>query len=394
MPKNPTALIVGTGIGGLSAAIALKKIGWAVQLFEKSDSLRTTGSGLSVMSNASAAMKKLLGIDLDLERYGAEIQNFEMRHKSGLLLKRLPMQEISNQQGTPSVCISREKLHQALLDQLGDVNVTFGKRAADYVETTDGIQLNFDDGTVSHGDILVGADGFYSSIREAIGTTSIIQEAGYICWLSLVKYSHPQITPGYVVHYWGSGKRIGIIDIGNGWVYWWGTANMLPHEAKSWQGTNKDVAEFYTGWPDIVHDIILATDSTSIIAVDAKDRTFPETWTKGRVTLLGDAAHPMYTSLGQGAGLSIEDAAVLGYTLRNTDDYAEALKKYEAIRQPRARAIVDASRALSEIEQYDSLVPRVKRDVGMWFASQKTIRERLRESLLFDDIAVQANCKP
>ncbi|MDE1497134.1 FAD-dependent monooxygenase [Xenorhabdus bovienii] len=394
MYKNPTALIVGTGVGGLSAAIALKNIGWSAQLFEKSDSLRTSGSGLSVMSNASSAMQKLLGIDLDLKSYGAEIQNFEIRHKSGLLLKRLPMQEISNQQGTPCVCISREKLQQSLLDQLGDTNIAFGKRAVDYVETADGIQLNFDDGTVYHGDILVGADGFHSSIREAIQTKSIIQEAGYICWLALVKYSHPQITQGYVVHYWGSGKRIGIIDIGNGWMYWWGTANMPPHKIKSWQGTNKDITEFYTGWPDIVHDIILSTDSSSIITVDAKDRTFPETWTKGRVTLLGDAAHPMLTSLGQGAGLSIEDAAVLGYLLKNTDDYKKALKKYEAIRQPRARAIVNASRALSEIEQYDSLVPRLKRDIGMWLASQKTIRDRLKESLLFDDITVQTNYNP
>ncbi|WP_042991345.1 FAD-dependent monooxygenase [Vibrio mimicus] len=390
MNGKPSALIIGTGIGGLSCAIALKKIGWSVRLFEKAESLRATGSGLSVMSNASAAMKKLLDIDLGLEHYGAAIRNFEIRHKSGLLLKRLPFQEIAEEQGAPSVCISRERLQRALLDQLGDVDISFGKRVNGYTEADDAVHVNFEDGTITSGDILIGADGFHSAVREAIGTASTIQEAGYICWLALVKYSHPQITPGYVVHYWGKGKRIGIIDIGNGWVYWWGTANMQNREAQQWRGTNSDVAKVYSGWPDIVSDIILSTRSESIISVDAKDRSFPQTWSKGRVTLLGDAAHPMLTSLGQGAGVSIEDAAVLGHVLRDAEDYSAALRRYEAIRQPRARAIVEASRALSDVEQYAQFVPRLKRDVSMLLAPERTMRERLQASLVFDDGAVYA----
>ncbi|EEW05525.1 FAD-dependent monooxygenase [Vibrio mimicus] len=390
MNGKPSALIIGTGIGGLSCAIALKKIGWSVRLFEKAESLRATGSGLSVMSNASAAMKKLLDIDLGLEHYGAAIRNFEIRHKSGLLLKRLPFQEIAEEQDAPSVCISRERLQSALLNQLGDADISFDKRVNGYTETDHAVQVNFADGTTASGDILIGADGFHSAVREAIGTTSVIQEAGYICWLALVKYSHPQITPGYVVHYWGKGKRIGIIDIGNGWVYWWGTANMPNREAQQWRGTNSDVAKVYSGWPDIVSDIILSTRSESIISVDAKDRSFPQTWSKGRVTLLGDAAHPMLTSLGQGAGVSIEDAAVLGHVLRDAEDYSAALRRYEAIRQPRARAIVEASRALSDVEQYAQFVPRLKRDVSMLLAPERTMRERLQASLVFDDGAVYA----
>lgn len=108
------------------------------------------------------------------------------------------------------------------------------------------------------------------------------------------------------------------------------------------------------------------------------------------MTLLGDAAHPMLTSLGQGAGLSIEDAAVLGHVLDGQGDHAAALHRYETIRQPRARAIVDASRALSEVEQYDRFVPRLKRDLGMWLAPARTMRERLQTSLLFDDLAVRS----
>ncbi|EHD22118.1 Zeaxanthin epoxidase [Brenneria sp. EniD312] len=394
MSKKPTALIVGTGIGGLSCGIALKKIGWSVQFFEKSDSLRTTGSGLSVMSNASAAMKTLLDIDLKLEKYGAEIRNFEIRHKSGLLLKRLPFQEIAQEQGAPSVCLSRHNLQQALLDQLGEADIFFNARIDRFLETEDAVQVSLADGTTCSGDILIGADGYYSAVRDAIKTESVIHEAGYICWLSLVKYAASQITLGYVVHYWGEGKRIGIIDIGGGWVYWWGTANMSNQEAQGWTGTNKDVAAVYSGWPDIVKNIILATPSDAILTVDAKDRSFPEIWTRGRVTLLGDAAHPMLTSLGQGAGMAIEDAAVLAYALKNTDDYGAALRNYEEMRKPRARSIANASRALSDVEQYDRFVPRLKRDIGMLLAPKDAMRERLRESLWFDSQWVKNSFHP
>lgn len=159
---------------------------------------------------------------------------------------------------------------------------------------------------------------------------------------------------------------------------------MAPPEAKVWKGTRRDVSNIYAGWPAIVHDIIISTDDEAIITVDAKDRTFPSAWSKGRVTLLGDAAHPMLTSLGQGAGISIEDSAVLGYVLRNTRDPVMALQRYEAIRQPRARAIVDASRAVSEVEQYEGFVPRLKRDIGMRLVADKAIRKQLEASLLFD----------
>ncbi|MBA6141235.1 FAD-dependent monooxygenase [Pseudomonas juntendi] len=388
MSSKPVALIIGTGIGGLSAAIALKKAGWGVRLYEKSPSLRASGSGLSVMSNASAAMQKLLGVDLGLERYGAPILDFEIRHRSGLLLKRLPFQEIAEAQGAPSVCISRENLQRALLDTLGEAPIELGKRFAGFEQDASGVQVRFEDGSVAAGDILVGADGYHSAVREAMGVRSVVQEAGYICWLALVRYSHPQITPGYVVHYWGKGKRVGIIDIGDGWVYWWGTANMPNRQAQQWQGSSADVAQVYAGWPAIVGDIMRSTPSESVASVDAKDRSFPATWSQGRVTLLGDAAHPMLTSLGQGAGLSIEDAAVLGHVLVDGSDPVAALRRYETLRQPRARAIVDASRALSEVEQYDRFIPRLKRDMGMLLAPARSMRERLQASLLFDDRAV------
>ena len=386
MSAKRIALVIGTGIGGLSSAIALERAGWKVKLFEKADALRASGSGLSVMSNAGIAMQGI-GVDLQLENYGAPITRFEIRHRSGRLLRALPLPDIARELAMPSVCISRAQLQQALLAQLSDVEFHFDKRAASLQEGSGGITVSFDDGRACDGDILVGADGFYSSIREAIGVSSPERAAGYICWLALV--NKPFLDPGRVVHYWGKGRRFGVIDVGGGVTYWWGTANMPPQQASNWRGDRQDIAEHYRGWPEIVQEIIHATPSDAILAVDAKDRVFSETWGRGRVTLLGDAAHSMLTSLGQGAGMAIEDAAVLGYAMREQYRPEQALRHYEAMRKPRARAIVDASRQMSDIEQLDGFLARLRRDIGIRMAPERALYQQVRQSLLFDRQSLQ-----
>ncbi|AXE33295.1 FAD-dependent monooxygenase [Chromobacterium phragmitis] len=387
MSAKRTALVIGTGIGGLSSAIALERAGWRVKLFEKADALRASGSGLSVMSNAGVAMRGI-GVDLQLDNYGAAITRFEIRHRKGYLLRELPLPDISREQDMPSVCISRTQLQQALLAQLYDAEFHFDKRAAGLSEGPLGVEVAFDDGSSSNGDILVGADGFYSSIREAIGISSPVREAGYICWLALVDRAF--LDAGQVVHYWGKGKRFGIIDVGGGTTYWWGTANMPQQQAKNWRGGREDVAGYYRDWPDIVQEVIAATPPDAILAVDAKDRAFSETWGRGRVTLLGDAAHSMLTSLGQGAGMAIEDAAVLGHVMQKQLAPEQALRLYETLRRPRARAIVDASRHLSEVEQFDGFFARARRDIGMRMLPKRKLYQQIKHSLFFDKQVLHA----
>lgn len=382
MNKPLKVIIIGAGIGGLTAAVALLHIGCDVEIYEQAPELRTSGSGLSVMSNASMALSTL-GIDLRLEHFGAPINTFEIRTVSDRLLRKLPLPEISAENGAASVCISRRALQQALLAQLRGVEVQVNAKAMTIHETDEGVSVTFADGRQTHGDLLIGADGIYSTVRNLIHGSQPTRTADYICWLAITRYQHPQITPGYVGHYWGAGKRIGLIDVGGGDVYWWGTANMKAEQARNWRGTNRDVAGFYQGWPDIVADIISKTPSTEIIAVPAQDRPFSNQWGKGCVTLLGDAAHPMMNSLGQGAGMAIEDAAVLAHALQQLSDPRAALRLYEITRIPRAKMLVNASRALSEIEQTESFIPRLKRDLALRFLPSTILKRQVSNTLTF-----------
>ncbi|WP_311567213.1 FAD-dependent monooxygenase [Photobacterium arenosum] len=382
MNRPLKVIIIGAGIGGLSTAVALRRIGCNVEVYEQAPALRTAGSGLSVMSNASVAMSTL-GINLNLEHFGAPIRHFEIRSTRDRLIRRLPLPEISSANGADSVCISRKALQQALLQQLDERCIHVGARVSAIHEGTDSVSISFDDGRTEQCDLLVGADGIYSFVREYIQGPQPVRTADYICWLAITRYQHPQITPGYVGHYWGAGKRIGLIDVGDGEVYWWGTANMKNEQARNWTGNTEDIMSFYNGWPAIVGDIISQTPVEDIISVAAQDRQFSANWGKGRITLLGDAAHPMLTSLGQGAGMAIEDAAVLGHSLSINSDPVQALRQYEALRIPRAEMLVNASRTLSEVEQDDRFFHCLKRDLSLQFAPSASLKRSLENSLIF-----------
>ncbi|MEU2717673.1 FAD-dependent monooxygenase [Streptomyces sp. NPDC007205] len=359
--RTPKALVIGAGIGGLTTAVALRRVGIEVEVYERASDLWPAGTGLSLMSNALTALRSI-GIDLGLERRGRAIETFLFLDAAGRLVRKLPLKEIGDRLGVPSVNIHRAALQQALLEELSDRSVRLGASAVDYTSTAHGVRVRFTDGHEAQGDVLIGADGIRSAIRRQLAGPEEPREPGYVCWLATAPFSHRRFTEGCVRHYWGSGQRFGLIDIGHGHAYWWGTKNMPPATARAWNGGKGEIARAYLGWADEVQEAIRVTPEHAIISVPAQDRPFLERWGEGPVTLLGDAAHPMLTSLGQGAGTAVEDAVILARSLASATDPIQGLRTYESMRRARARRMVHLSRRLSMIEQYERPLPRMLRD--------------------------------
>jgi len=384
MTKNRTKIvIIGAGIGGLAIAACLKKSGFEVEIYERAKELRPLGSALSLMTNALTALAEA-GVKLDFK----DAQVFESLRfltRNGRPIRAIDFGDVARRNGQPSVAIHRASLQQALLEA-ADCKIELGVTATGYVYDSNGVVVTFNDGREVRADVLIGADGFNSVIRANIAGPERPTDWNYIIWRATLAFYHPKVTPGYVAHYWGRGQRFGLADIGGGNVYWWGTKNMPAEQAQDWRGGKTGLQQLYSRWAEEVQAVITATPEEGISSLPAQDRPFLESWGDGPVTLLGDAAHPMLTSLGQGAAIAIEDAVVLAHCLTRIEDHKAALRTYESRRRDRARAMVEGSRALSCIEQLEHPLSTVARDLYFRFAPKRTFVRQNEMALIFPGV--------
>ncbi|MBQ0971857.1 FAD-dependent monooxygenase [Streptomyces sp. RK31] len=382
--RSAKVLVVGAGIGGLTCAVALRRVGLDVEVYERATELRATGSALSVMSNAVTALATL-GIDLGLEKRGQAVESFTVMDRRGRRIRDLPFKEACDQAGAPTFCLSRADLQEALLAEATDCPVRLGATAVGFEAPGTGVTVHFADGRAVSGDILIGADGFNSAVRRHLVGPETARDSGYFFRLGVVPFQHPRVARGSVRHYWGRGQRFGLVDIGRGRCYWW-AALRTPVDAPT-PGRAKDtLRQAYAGWADEVRAVIEATPQEGILTVPSQDRAFLERWGDGPVSLLGDAAHPMLTTLAQGAAMAMEDAVVLAHTLAEPawgDDLVPALRAYEGRRRDRTRAMVAESRAMSDLEQGARIRQRLARDRYFRLAPRRLLARRTAQALTF-----------
>lgn len=345
-------VVLGAGIGGLTTAAALRQAGFAVELYEAAPELRAQGFGLSVQANGINALRAIgLGIEEELLERGGKVETFRFNNPDGTPLRVLPVHRQDDRLGAPSVALHRTDLHAVLLRAIGDTPTHAGAQAIRFIDDGDHVRVEFADGRIAEGDLLIGADGIHSVVRAQLHGRAEPRPGNFVAWLACVPFEHPAVPRGYSAHYWGTGMRFGIHDIGHGRVYWWGTMSMPGDEAANWQGTKEDLRRLYADWAPEVRACIEQTEWADVLAVPCQDRPPLEGWGRGRVTLLGDAAHPMLPSLGQGANSAIEDAVVLAHTLKTSLDPVAGLRRYEQVRAERTAMFVNGSWSLGKIEQ-------------------------------------------
>jgi len=365
--------VVGAGVGGLTTAIALRLRGFDVEVFDAAPRSRASGGGLGIASNATKVLSAL-GVDLSQARIGRVCAQFHLRTASGKLIRELPITSIADELGSPIVNLRRGDLTALLRSSLADTPIHYGAEVIRYDRTGNGVSILCADGRTHTGQVLVGADGIRSVIRAQTVGPEPINEYGYVCWIATVPFEHPRLPPGGAVHYWGRGQRFGLIDIGEGHAYWWGTKNVPNHDARQWPGTREAILRCFDGWANEVREVIARTSEAGIVSVPAQDRSFIESWGDGPVTLVGDAAHPMLTSLSQGAGSAIEDGYVLSYYLATEGDAVRGLRRYEQARRDRVRWLVSASRRLSRVEQLENPLAAGLRNLAIRLAPMAVVR--------------------
>jgi 2-polyprenyl-6-methoxyphenol hydroxylase-like FAD-dependent oxidoreductase len=344
--STPKVVIAGAGIGGLTAAIALRAKGIDIEICESEPHLPVRGTGLGLASNATKVLRAL-GIDLLRADCGRAIEHLEFRTTRGQLIRALPIQAITAELGDPVIAIDRRDLMGVLGGAAADTPIRYRAPIIDFETDDHGVRALCADGHAVEADVLIGADGINSTIRSKISGAIPPTNCGYVFWLATTAFGHPRVVPGYAGHYWGKGQRFGLIDIGGGRVYWWGSRNLPPAHAPLQRGRKPEILAAFDGWAPEITDVIERTPENEIVTVPAQDRPFLEHWGRGRVSLLGDAAHPMQTSLSQGASSAVEDGYVLAESMARIPNPTAALRYYEDLRRERTRMLVRSSRRRS-----------------------------------------------
>jgi 2-polyprenyl-6-methoxyphenol hydroxylase-like FAD-dependent oxidoreductase len=354
------AIIIGGGIGGLTAATALRRSGIESDVYERSPALREVGAGISLWPNATKVLGSL-GLGERLLSMSHKDTDFALRRWNGAFISRIQTQELERRFGEGVLIVHRAELLDTLARGFGSEHFHLGHACKRIEENADGVSASFTNGKTAYGDVLIGADGLRSEVRTWLGHDEKPRYSGYTAWRSVARFATSGIVPAET---WGCGKRFGILPMGNGRVYWYATANTPEWESDSNQSPQDTLLSHFKGWHSPVEDLIRASGS-SILRNDIFDRDPLPQWGRGRVTLLGDAAHPMTPDLGQGACQAIEDALELAKSLASGANEAAGLKEYEARRIARTKTIVLGSRRMGRIGQVQSPLLCCIRDMAV-----------------------------
>jgi 2-polyprenyl-6-methoxyphenol hydroxylase-like FAD-dependent oxidoreductase len=350
MRAKPKILIVGAGIGGLAAAIALRQAGFGVEVFERAAALTPIGAGIGLSPNAIRVLKHL-GLMQEVVEKGTIIAAAVTYNSKGEVLGRMP----TNATDVPSVCLHRADLQQALLSALPPDCVLLGEQFVDFDKTGSVVTARFASGRTASGDALIGADGLFSRVRtQLIGDGKPIYR-GYQCWRGVCDYPASEL----LTETFGPGLRLGVVPIGHRGTAWWCTANE-SELANEPDGAKSKLLRLFANWHQPIPEVIGATAPTVIIKTAIYDRQPVKKWSTGSCTLLGDAAHPTTPNLGQGGCMAIEDALVLARCLSDCPDSTTAFRVYERLRYARTATV-------TRISRYYGVIGQWKNPGAVWF---------------------------
>lgn len=374
MSTHHPILISGAGIGGLCAALALIKTGHEVQIFERAEALRAQGAGIIIQPNAMLVMR-WLGLEERIRERGHLFDQFGIFNAHGQVIQRsTTLPKTVERQAPQGVAIHRTSLMELLAQALPQGTIHFNAATKEVEQDERGVTLITEDLARHRGSALIGCDGLHSKVRESLHGPAPLRDAGYITLRGLSPVSVPAHSIG---EYWGAQARFGIVPLGPALTYWYTAIDreLVGDDAL-------ESLERFRGWTPTIDELIKATPADQIITTESLDRPIAKRWGRDKITLLGDAAHPMTPNLGQGACQAIEDAFILARSLKLPQEEAPSLglARYEAARLRRANMFVTRSWRIGAVAHWRSAWMRQLRD-AMMRAIPESFNERAISSL-------------
>jgi 2-polyprenyl-6-methoxyphenol hydroxylase-like FAD-dependent oxidoreductase len=347
--------IIGGGIGGVAAAVAIHQVGIDAVVYERAPKLREAGVGMMLWPNATRVLRDLGLLEEVLLRSGPNT-HFLVRARGGEVLMNIALGDFD----VPAVCSRRADLLAVLIAALPSGCIRLGRELDHLEQVGDKVRIYFAGAGVEEGveehDAVIGADGIRSRVRSELFGMSDPIYRGYSVWRGMASYDGPAAMSGANSETWGAGHRFGILNTGHGMFTWYATANESSNHRDADCGRKRELQKMFARWHDPIPELIEATDEAAILKNGAYDLPPLRRWGDRLVTLLGDAAHPCTPNLGQGGGLALEDALVLAKCIARETSFAGALRRYESLRCQRTAHMQQRARLMGRIGQWENRV--------------------------------------
>ncbi|WP_445635460.1 FAD-binding domain-containing protein [Nostoc sp. DSM 114161] len=345
--------IVGAGPGGLATAIALQNQGIDVRVYEKAQEFRPAGTGLGLAPNGLNFLDAIApGIVETLKSSGCEVNHTVLKniHKETI---RTSQTKYLDQYGQPLLTIWWYRLQQVLASRLPSDIIHLNHRCIGFDQDENGVKIHFDGQKSVDADLLIGADGVNSVIRETLFGEGKPNYIGSMCWRAVIKYHHELFNEYELVFVKGNKQFMYILNVGGGYTSWI-SRKFSPDYSLSQDadGVKSRILHELADWDESFRAVVKATPAEQIWEGPICDRPPLTHWSQGRVTLLGDAAHPMAPAMGQGANTTFEDAYELAQCFSHSATLEEALTTYEQSRIERTK-IIQARSAMGEMRYYE-----------------------------------------
>lgn len=361
---KPRVIIAGAGIGGLTAALALLKAGIDCEIYEQAKELQEVGAGLQISPNGNRALFNL-GLEKDVRRDGVETRDKEIRlWSTGQAWSLFDPKVATAEQryGYPMYLMHRGDLHAMLVRAVQAIKpdaITLQARCMDFEQDDAGVRLRFEDGRSAAGDILVGADGLHSRIRQKLFGPATPRFTGVVAWRGMVPVDRlePHQRRSVSSQWIGPKGHATCYPVRRGQLLnFVGEVERDDWREESWieRGSLEECLSDFPNWHQDLRHIVSSTEALYKWALFLRE-PLPQ-WSVGRVTLLGDACHPTIPFLGQGANMAMEDGFVLGRCVQKyVDDPKRGLVSYENARRERTTKIVQRSAAMLNTFHNDAL---------------------------------------
>ncbi|EPG41810.1 FAD-dependent urate hydroxylase HpxO [Acinetobacter baumannii] len=344
-------VIIGAGMGGLTTGIALKKFGHQVRIFEQTEKILPVGAAISLWSNGVKCLN-YLGLTDKIAKLGGQMD--DLAYVDGLtgdVMTQFSLRPLIEEVGQRPYPVARADLQNMLMDEFGRDQIYLGKKMVSLEDKADYVEVHFADGSSTQADLLIGADGTHSLTRTyVLGQQVQRRYAGYVNWNGLVEISEDLAPAQQWTTYVGEGKRASLMPVADGKFYFFLDVPLPAGLENNRHEYKKLLKQYFVDWCQPVQQLIERLDPQKTNRVEIHDIEPFTQFYKGRVVILGDAAHSTTPDIGQGGCQAMEDAIYLARSLQiNTLGLEDALRRYQNKRNERANELVLRARKRCDV---------------------------------------------